>query len=94
MALTIAQLMALVESFDEMTTARVNRLTLTLGYESESGESITLAHSYSLEGIYPQKEVSGTATETRQCSVCHADFVSIEGRNVCWACDTEGESDE
>lgn len=94
MALTIEQLMALVESFEEMTTARVNRLTLTLGYESESGESITLAHSYSLEGIYPQKEVSTDTTETRECTMCHTPFVSIEGRNVCWNCDTEGESDE
>ncbi len=94
MALTIEQLMALVESFNAVTNARADKLTLTLGYQTEQGESVTISHAYSLEGIYPERDVIDNGPETKQCTSCSRLFQSIEGRTLCWECDTEGEDIE
>jgi len=94
MPLTIGQIRALIESFNAEVTAHAVRLTLSLEFETDFGESIITSHSYQLEGIHPEKEVSTAQTETLECAACGQKFQSIGGNLVCWNCYEEPGCDD
>jgi len=70
MPLTIEQIREMIESFNQVTTAQIKRLTLSLEFETEQGESIVTSHSYQLEGVYPPREIADIGPQTVNPALC------------------------
>lgn len=94
MFLSLEQIRAIVDQFLALSNIRPEHIQITLSGRDEKGEMSSIHAGYSLEGFYPQREISGIgASQLPICVMCDKKPVQ-EGFNLCGDCTAETWNDD